>query len=185
MITGSDRLPDFYNPGYMAGAAFVSALAIIAPIWIFRSKDPQKHKARLKLQGIILLALALNAAGALGLYKLYLVGFEYDKLTHFLTPLVLVWGVTNFRMEWYGRGLHSALKWSLLLVLTAAVSWEFYEFFADALLGTAMFGAYGEAVIRDTIMDFVMNILGAVLAVIILTFYKNRRGRKKLTYTKI
>ena len=179
LITGSDRLPDFYNPGYMAGAAFASALAIFTPTWIFKTNDPKKKNARLRLQLVILLVLILNGAGALGLYKLYLVGFEYDKLVHFLIPLILVLGAVYFRMIWYGRDLSSALKWSLSVILVGAIGWEFYELFFDALLGTAMFGAYGDAVIKDTILDFAMNILGAVMAVLVIIFYKINKVEKK------
>jgi len=42
-----------------------------------------------------------------------------------------------------------------------------------------MFGAYGDAVIKDTILDFVMNNLGAAMAVLVIIFYKrNKAGRK-------
>jgi uncharacterized membrane protein YjdF len=124
--------------------------------------------------------LALNALGALGLYKLYLVGFEYDKLLHFITPLILVLGAARFRMVWYGRNINSALKWSLGVVLAGAIGWEVFELLSDVTFGTETMGLYGEGVVKDTIVDLVMNILGAVLAVIILVFYK--KGRKKSTH---
>jgi len=178
LVIGPDRLPDFYNPGYMAGAAFASAFAIIAPVWFFKSEDPLKKKARLELQGFILLAVVLNGLGALGLYKLYLVGFEYDKFVHFITPLVLVLGAARFGMIWYGRDIGSALKWSLAAVLVGAVGWEFYEVFSDAIFGTQSFGVYGEAVVKDTVIDLLMNIFGAALAAIIIIFYKRKQVEK-------
>jgi len=178
LTIGSDRLPDFYNPGYMAGSAFASALAIMILAWFFKSEDPRKKKARIELQGFILLALALNAVGALGLYKLYLVGFEYDKLVHFMTPLILVLGAVRFRMVWYGRDIGSALKWSLGVVLAGAVGWEIFELLSDVILGTETMGLYGEAVVRDTIIDLVMNVLGAVFATIIVIFYKRKKVEK-------
>ena len=81
-------------------------------------------------------------------------------------------------MNWYERNVGAAVKWALIAVLIAAVGWEFYEVFSDAIFGTQSFGVYGEAVIRDTIVDSIMNILGIALAVIIVIFYKRKKVEK-------
>ncbi len=178
LTIGSDRLPDFYNPGYMAGSAFASALAIMAPAWFFKSEDPRKKKARIELQGFILLAVALNSLGALGLYKISFAVFAYDKFVHFMNPLILVLGLARFGMNWYERNVGAAVKWALIAVLIATIGWEAFEWLSDVLLGTQTMGFYGEAVIRDTIVDSIMNILGIALAVIIVIFYKRKKVEK-------
>jgi len=178
LIIDSDRLPDFYNPGYMAASAFLSALAITAPTWFFKSKDPLKKKARLELQELILLAVVLNGLGALGLYRISSPFFAYDKLVHFMNPLILVLGLARFGMNWYERNVGAAVKWASIVVLIAVFGWEVFEWLSDVLLGTQTMGFYGEAVIRDTIVDSIMNILGIVLAVIIVVFYKRKKVEK-------
>src|SRR3990172_6312363 len=85
-----DNLPSFYRPGLMASLAFVSALLIVLPRLIFRSGwDEKKSHKLLRFQALVALVLLLNGLGGLGLYKLYVVGFEYDKLMHFGVPRLL------------------------------------------------------------------------------------------------
>ncbi len=95
-----------------------------------------------------------------------------------MNPLILVLGLARFGMNWYERNVGAAVKWALITVLIATIGWEVFEWLSDVLLGTQTMGFYGEAVVRDTIVDSIMNILGIALAVIIVIFYKRKKVEK-------
>ncbi|MBI4920056.1 hypothetical protein HY838_02105 [Candidatus Azambacteria bacterium] len=165
--------PDFYNPHFMGIASFMSALAVILPKFIFRSKDFKKQEAVLNLQAIFSAALLLNGTGSLGLYKLYLVGFEYDKAVHFLVPFFLFIAITNFAGDWYGLNSQKILVFSGIFILIGGFIWEFLEAIADIFLKTQTMGFYGQEIIKDTIVDNVFNFLG-IIAGFCFQFFKKR-----------
>lgn len=111
--------------------------------------------------------LLLNAAGALGLFQLYKVGFEYDKFLHFIIPAISVITITYFNCHWYGIKLSKAIILSVIIVVLIGFLWELFEVFGDWTFKTKMLGQYGKFVTKDTVWDLIINILGITSGAII------------------
>lgn len=147
LLTPKTFWPDFYDLPYMGWAALVcAALIAIAPA---HYKTP------------LAVILLFNASGDLGLYELYRWHFQYDKVIHFLTPVICVFALAPRWGVWR----------TLAIVFGAAIAWELFEFLADTFIKTHLFGVYRHQVVNDTIWDLVMNVLGVTTA----TLYLRRR----------
>lgn len=170
MIVGEKRLPEFYNPYYMTAAAFASAVVIYAPEFFFRS---QKEAVLVRFQTAIASAVLLNAAGSLGLYRLYRIGFEYDKWVHFFIPLILIFAIFDF-LKSFGQSFKLSLGLAFFGVLAGGLAWEFVELFSDVFLGTETMGHYCYDISRDTIVDIIANGMGAAVAAFIIFLRKGK-----------
>ncbi len=163
--------PDFYNPQFMGIIGLISAILIVLPSLIFTpstsSWQAPKQKALNLLQNVLVISLLLSAAGALGLFQLYKVGFEYDKILHFIIPSLFIIVITYFNYHWYGISFRKSLIIALILVTISGFLWELFELFGDKNFGTQMLGYYGEFVSEDTFWDLIMNTLGSIVGVII------------------
>jgi|SRR3989338_405019 len=167
--------PGFYKPNFMAALALVSVILICLPSVIFRTNDAIKKRAREMLQFNIAINLLINGAGGLGLYRLYLIGFEYDKLTHYVTPFLLVIGFYYFLRKWQDLTHKKALLFVTVGVLVAGFGWEVLEYLSDVLFDTQLLGGGSAQVAKDTIFDVIANILGITTA----TAYLHTKNRKK------
>jgi len=181
LLVEGERFPEFYNPHFMGLASFVSALLILLPALVFKidsdTEQPQrlyKRRSLQNLQVIIAITLLLNGAGSLGLYQLYRIGFEYDKLLHFATPFVFTVFIARFIYYWYALRSIRAITLSALVVLIGGFLWEAGEILTDAVFGTQSFGIYGQYIVRDTVIDLVLNGVGVLLAVGILRYDKRK-----------
>lgn len=167
----TEWFPDFYNPDFMGGSAFLVVILILLPIVIFRTKNAKKKDARRSLQIKIAAALIFNAFGALGLFKLYAVGFEYDKFVHFLVAFLLSGEAYYLFRVWYGWNRKKAMAISAAIILISGIIWEPAEFLLDIIFGTQTLGLYGKEVTRDTLADISFNFLGVFLGLAV-TFLK-------------
>lgn len=164
----SDWFPSFYLPKFMGFISFASALLIILPKIIFRSLGEKKKEALIKFQFYIALALILNGLGSLGLFQLYRYGLPYDKMLHFIIPLMATIWLTNFICAWWDWEFKKAIVTAAILIMIGGISWEILEYLSDLLLKTKSFGIYGEYINKDTIMDVLFNAAGIITGVIIL-----------------
>lgn len=169
----SDWFPSFYHTPSMGILAFASAFLIWLPRFILKKHKESAHF--IKFQFLITLGVLINGLGGLGLYKLYLIGFEYDKLTHFVTPLFLTFAFFILFKHMWGWSFKKSLLSSAILVLIFGFLWEGFEQATNLILDENIFvlGGGGSA-LRDTVLDIVANILGIATA----SFYILR---KKLT----
>ncbi len=133
----------------MGWAALVCALAIFL--------IPEQFKTPLAL------ILFLNASGDLGLYELYRYGFEYDKVIHFVSPLIATLALARV----YG------IRKAITIVISCAFAWELFEFLSDAIIKTHLFGVFRQHVWSDTAGDLAMN--GAAVGVAML-YHRRRSG---------
>ncbi len=166
--------PDFYNPKFMGVIGLISVLVIAAPRFIFKNpKTSAEEQVRSPkksldfLQNAIAVSSLLNAAGGLGLFQLYKIGFEFDKMNHFAVQAILVFAVSNFCYHWYQMKFKKSLILAAMLIFLGGFVWEFFEFLSDAILGTQTMGHYGKFIIKDTVWDLIMNILGIITGAII------------------
>lgn len=75
-----------------------------------------------------------------------------------------------FIREWYALSAKKSLVISAFLVFAGGIMWELWEFSGDWLFGTQMFGIYGGLVLKDTIVDNIMNILGIYTGAMFVIF---------------
>lgn len=179
LIAGNrDWFPAFYNPLYMGIAAYASMMAILSLPIIFCTKesDPAKESAVTGLQVALTFILITNGLGALGLYKLYEYGFQYDKLVHFANAFVATAASVWFLHAWYGVSRKKALSWMILFIFFCGIGWEVFEFLSDTLFGTQTLGEYGQYVLQDTVWDVISNTLG-ILSATAFVLYKLARSR--------
>ena len=179
LVIPSGIFPVFYKPTLMASLAFVSAFLIFLPRIIFRKPvDEKKKRALIKFQFLITFILLINGIGGLGLYKLYKIGFEYDKLMHFVSPLLAVLFGSAFISVWFRKNAKIALVITVSLILLGGVLWEILEATSDKFLGTTLLGGGENLIAVDTAKDLFMNVIGTILGAII--FLKKRGLTKKL-----
>ena len=160
--------PDFYQPRLMGALAFTSAFLIVLPRIFFKPRNEMQAHALARIQTVITLGLAINGAGGLGLYQLHIVGFEYDKLAHFLTTLLFTMGLVYFLRDWFGKSFTESAAISATIVITGGFGWELLEMFSDVVLGTQLVGGGGEGIGRDTTIDVLMNTAGIGVGLVIL-----------------
>jgi len=160
--------PSFYDVRYMGWIGLGGAALIIILPWLARVKETapdagRKNKAADLMQMFLALMVASNALGDLGLYKLYLYGFEYDKVLHFFTPFLgalLIPFILNLR--WGIRKSYAVLA-TFVIVVVCGAGWEVFEVAVDFVLKTHISGVYGLNVSRDTAFDFMFDVLGVAL----------------------
>lgn len=174
--------PDFYDPKFFGIGSLLSVFAIILPWLVFKffGKDEDfldagKKESLLNFQIALSVSLMLNGAGALGLFQLYKIGFEYDKLVHFAVAFIATIALSYFLFRWYNLDFKKSVILSAMLLIFAGLAWELFEFLTDLIVGTKTFGIYGMDIERDTKLDLIFDILGAVLASLILIFRKNKK----------
>ncbi|MEK7114551.1 MAG: hypothetical protein AAB832_00595, partial [Patescibacteria group bacterium] len=171
--------PEFYRPQFMGIIAFVSALLIILPRFIFKpsSEELNKQKSLNIFQAVLVAGLVLNSLGGLGLYQLYKIGLEYDKFLHFMVPFLFVMAFSRFGFDWYGWSFGKSIILAAVLVIFGGFFWELFEFFGDKLLKTEMSGYYGKFIIKDTVWDSAMNFFGVIGGILSFVFINPVRNR--------
>jgi len=157
--------PEFYNPIFMGLMGFVSAFLVVSSRLFLKPKNQQQEKVLDMIQTGMVFGLVFSALGALGLFQLYKVGIQYDKILHFLNSFILTTIVIRSYEGWQGFGFEKSLSFSVMIVFSGGVVWEMYEFLGDTLIGTQMLGYYGQLATKDTIWDMIMNWSGIILAV--------------------
>jgi len=164
--------PDFYNPVFMGSMSFVAALLLVSPGYFLKPKDQDQEKVVDMIYVGLIFSLVLGALGALGLYQLYKIGIEYDKILHFLLSVFFTVILTRSYQGWRKYGLKKSLSIAVTIVFLGGLVWEAYEFLGDALLDTEMMGYSGQFVTKDTVWDVIMNSLGVILGIFGLRIFK-------------
>ena len=168
-----EYFPDFYNPIFMGISSLFSAISVLFFNFIFYPDNSQKKQALLNFQAAGTFILLLNGAGALGLYQLYKIGFQYDKLLHFLTPLIMVLTAAQFFAVYFNWSLKKLIMITVGLTAVIGLGWEIFELFFDYFFKTKTLGFYGKYVIWDSAMDILAN-LGGILTAVLIFFLKKR-----------
>lgn len=170
LAVASSIMAGEYFLGFASGIAF---LLTMAPTLVTRN-------LRLcfpwEVNLLIALSLYLHVMGHVGEYYVTLAPY-YDKLTHLISSATV--GLIAFFLailaEYRGDirlNRTAIIVFILVSTLAAGAIWEIYEFAADQIFGTDL--QHGNA---DTMMDFVMDLVGAVIAagVAAITLAKEER----------
>lgn len=144
-------------------------IAIISPIFIFLPVILKKIRINIPesyyFVYYIILFLAFSLGETLGLY---IKTIWFDKFIHFLTGIFLfILGLSIiYKFKNDSKIKNNFIKYSLLsifFVLLIQGSWELYELLSDTFLGTNML----QSGLNDSLLDTLMNFLGALLGAII------------------
>ncbi|PIV31881.1 hypothetical protein COS33_00830 [Candidatus Wolfebacteria bacterium CG02_land_8_20_14_3_00_37_12] len=81
----------------------------------------------------------------------FIIGFEYDKLVHFIVPLIFIVNFVSVFGKWRGLIFSQSLIAISISIFLFGLFWEIFEFSSDMLFGTETFGIYSKKAFRDTI----------------------------------
>lgn len=160
--------PSFYDVRYMGVSALGYAVLIGFLPRLLRVSENETDAARKNhaadlFQFLLAFSFFGNAFGDLGLYKLYKVGFELDKLLHFLIPFVGVVIIAIVLNQRWGVRESYAIAAAFGFIIFCSLGWEVYEYAADIVLKTRISGVYGLDISTDTKFDLIYDALGSVL----------------------
>ncbi len=177
LISGKrEWFPDFYNPFFMGVMAFVSAFLIFFPRLVFKPNNLEQEKILDSVQTGAVLVLSLNALGALGLFQLYKLGFQYDRFIHFLNSFIFTIIFAKAYGQWFKASFEKSVILAMAIIFLVGVGWEIYEFVGDILFKTEMAGIYGKFVTEDTFWDLIINSLGIIVASISLIVFRKKES---------
>jgi len=155
----------------MGIAAIIGALLIAVVPRLFRVlaqevRAQEKNRAADIFQFWLAFAITTNAFGDLGLYQLYRVGIEFDKIVHFGIPLIAIIVIPVILESRFEIRKSRALAITIALALIASVGWEVYEYAMDRVWLTHLSGVNGFDISRDTKFDIVYDFLGIVIGAV-------------------
>lgn len=156
-------LPSFYKSYFMVGVSAVSVAVVFLFGHLFKTEDKTKNHVVEHCQMALAVSIGMNGLGGLGLYKLYRVGIPYDKIMHFVIPVILLVFGVYFLMHRYNKPKKYAIVFMVVAVFVGSVVWEGVEVGQDRLFGTKTAGIYGEDYVNDTILDIVSAAAGLAL----------------------
>lgn len=152
----------------MGVTALVDALLVygIPKLLFVPTKSPQaeqKNQSVYHLQLFLSVLVLVNVAGDLGLYQLYTVGIPYDKFVHFCIPyLAMIFLPLLFQRRFFLSKFQS-LWMTLVIIFSASIFWEAFEYFSDITFDTNIFGVYGKAIPEDTAKDLLFGLFGTLI----------------------
>lgn len=176
--------PSFYDVRYMGFAALVGpAVVFLLSKWLrVSTEDPraeEKNRAVDLLQFWMSLVILVNALGDLGLYQLYRIGFEFDKVVHFSVALMTMVVVPRILILRFRIRTFQAYAITFGIAFVGSFVWELYELFMDWMWHTRLLGVNGLDVPRDTAWDIVYDMAGILTGL----FFALRHGSKKKDFS--
>lgn len=113
----------------------------------------------------------------------------FDILSHAASGFIATWFAYDFAVVFQGRKRHLSPALASFFALTfsmfIAVAWELYEFTMDRVYGYTLQTSdiISEIGLKDTMEDFVCCVVGSVLGMFAVAFYRNGiigKNRKQL-----
>jgi hypothetical protein len=173
----ADWFPSFYDVRFFGWAALldVAIILFLPRMALVKENDidaERKNSGASLFQLFATIMLLNNAAGDLGLYQLYKIGFEFDKLLHFGNSLLCVAVVPIILNKRFEMNFARAVIISFFAVVIGGLIWEAYEYGVDLIWETHIAGIYGLNVKDDTIRDLIFNAAGAVIGALTISAIK-------------
>ena len=175
----SEFISGVYNTYVVASVMLIGTIILLAPTYLFQSTDENKQKVVYNFQRIIASGLLLEAAGRLGLFQLYKVGFQYDKMIHFLVPAGLVFGIAYLAHIYFNQGIYTSILTGVGMVLIAGIVWEGFEQAADFFFQANTSGINGHFTYIDTVYDLITNTLGITAGALFFWLSAHRKLENK------
>jgi len=165
----TDLLPDYiHKPRLMFFGILAFAGLLYLPrvifIWTKGKILYQKRKSSLlKYENLFAVGLFVSSMGDLGFYQFYRIGFNYDKLVHFILPFFAVISAGGYLINGYRQNWLKALFLAASIVMIGGIVWEAVEFSVDKIFGTHLWGVDSRDVFSDTKADLYADFLGTLL----------------------
>ncbi len=168
LIVPKNWLPSFYHPIFLGVLFLLSPLLIYAPtLLLTRRSSERKRLLVVKMRSIAAFSIIMNTGGELGLFQLYRFGFEYDKLAHFLVPMLLAFILAESLRAWEHFSRRKIILLVFLIAFLVGLFWELLEWGSDRLFHTDEWGVLGTHVAGDTYHDIIFNTLGSIAGLFI------------------
>ena len=170
--------PSFYDVRYMGFVGLAYAVLITFLPRLLRVSENETDAARKNhaadlFQFLLIFVFISNVAGDLGLYKLYTVGFEFDKLLHLIIPFTSVIVISIILNQRFRIRKYYAIAMAFGFIILCGVVWEVYEYATDIILKTHISGVYGLGISIDTKFDLIYDVFGSVFGVLGGVFFWN------------
>lgn len=176
--------PSFYDTRYMGLISLAGIALVYWLYWAFAVPDTeahaeQKNAAVHRAQYLLTLYIFVSVFGDLGLYQLYRVGFQYDKVLHFVIPFVTMVALPLLAMVRFDLTLRRATWYVFGGLLVTGVAWEVYELTVDLLFGTSLSGMYRTVIAWDTQVDVMCVTAGTIAGLPFVRWYASQIDTSK------
>lgn len=141
------------------------------------------------LYSIILLAMVLSMGGGF-IFRFYWIFNYYDSIIHFLNGInlaLIVFVVLYYIAEEPIKFTPPLIAVSILVAIALGALWEIYEYIFDLVVPTGNMQRFkdvntgiefiGQEALKDTMVDLIVDSLGAVIAGLVL-YIDSIRGKK-------
>lgn len=146
----------------------IPALLLIPQFFTWKDRKNFNHTFLAELEVLIFLGIMLAVLGENFLYKVVPL---FDSVVHFLNGCLLTLLIVSLHHErWLDKRL-SPLRTVLLAGFLPAIINEIYEFSADKLFNSNLWGDWLKPLWFDTISDVILQTAGSLIAVLILKKY--------------
>ncbi|MCK9289061.1 MAG: hypothetical protein RBS76_04525 [Acholeplasmatales bacterium] len=177
---------------------------IISSIFIFLVTYLPKMLKRKKiiisttLYSIILISFLLSMGGGF-IFRFYIIFSYYDTTIHFLNGIAIVviaFAVVKYLVKNSDNNLPAIIFVAVLISIAIGPIWEIYEFLVDSLFDGSNMQRFkdvhtgtsfiGQAALRDTMIDLIVDTLGAIVGGLILYYdsFKNKTIINNIAFKK-
>ncbi len=168
--------PSFYDTRYMGLISLAGIAMVYWLYWAFAVEETEihadaKNAAVHRAQYLLTLFIFVSVIGDLGLYQLYRVGFQYDKVLHFAIPFVTMVVLPLLMMVRFDLTLRRATWYTFGGLLVTGVVWEVYELTVDLFFGTSLSGMYRTVIAWDTQVDVMCVAAGTIAGLPLVRWY--------------
>lgn len=182
-------------------SVFLSSVAIYLVTYLPKILRKRNMEISPLLYWIILLSILFSMGGGF-IFRFYIIFNYYDTIIHFLNGGIIVFigfAIIKYFVEDSNDHIPFIIFVAVLMSLSLGTLWEIYEFLIDVIIPGSNMQRFidihtnpnqpfiGQEALFDTMIDLIVDTLGAILAGLILFMdsIKNKKFINKISFTKI
>lgn len=180
-------------------SVFMSSIAIYLVTYLPNILKKNDMEISPTLYWIILLSILFSMGGGF-IFRFYIIFNYYDTIIHFLNGgiiVVIAFAVIKYFVKDSNDHIPVIIVVAVLVSLSLGTLWEIFEFTVDNIFVGSNMQRYqdvqtnipfiGQDALKDTMIDLIVDTLGAILAGIILFMdsIRNKKLINKITLSKI
>lgn len=194
----------FFNKGEgeligSTGTVIISSFLIYFTTYIDSILTKRNMKISNTLYLIVLLTIFLSVGGGF-IFRFYIIFNYYDTVIHFLNGgiiVIIAFAILKYFARDDSRNTASLIIGAVLVAISVGTIWEIYEFAVDIIVDGSNMQRFqnvhtgelliGQKALMDTMVDLIVDTLGAILAGFIL-YIDKKNGRKfinKISFEQI
>lgn len=194
----------FFNKGEgeligSTGTVIISSFLIYFATYIDSILTKRNMKISNTLYLIVLLTTFLSVGGGF-IFRFYIIFNYYDTVIHFLNGgiiVIIAFAILKYFARDDSRNTASLIIGAVLVAISVGTIWEIYEFAVDIIVDGSNMQRFqnvhtgelliGQKALMDTMVDLIVDTLGAILAGFIL-YIDKKNGRKfinKISFEQI